>query len=60
VAVLKGKEEEIKSDLKRMDEEIRVLKERLSSQKLTLNQEALSQMQLEIDQKEASRQKFEQ
>jgi Skp family chaperone for outer membrane proteins len=60
VSVLQEKEEGIKSDLKKMDEELKVLKDRLAGQKLTLNQEALSQLQLEIDKKEAARQRFEQ
>jgi len=60
VAILQEREEQMKAALKKMDEEIKSLRERLSSQKLTLNAEAQSQLQLEIDQKEAARQKYEQ
>ncbi|MBC7361142.1 MAG: OmpH family outer membrane protein [Candidatus Aminicenantes bacterium] len=60
VAILQEKEDQIKAEIKKMDEEIKTLKDKLASQKLTLNQDALTQLQLEIDKKEAARQKYEQ
>jgi Skp family chaperone for outer membrane proteins len=60
VAILQEKEDQNKAELKKMDEELKTLKDRLASQKLTLNQEALTQLQLEIDKKEADKQKLEQ
>ncbi|MGB9836462.1 MAG: OmpH family outer membrane protein [Candidatus Saccharicenans sp.] len=60
VSILQEKEQEIKDKIKKQTEEIQKLKDKLASQKLTLTQEALSQLQLEIDQKEAARQKYEQ
>lgn len=60
VAILQEREEQMKSQLKKLDEEIKKLKDRLASQRLTLSTEAQSQLQLEIDQKEAARLKYEQ
>ncbi len=60
VSILQEKEQEIKEEIKRRNEEIQKLKDRLASQKLTLTAEALNQIKLEIDQKEAARQKYEQ
>ncbi|MGQ9800965.1 MAG: OmpH family outer membrane protein [Candidatus Saccharicenans sp.] len=60
VAILKEKEDQLKAELKKMDEELRNLKDRLAAQKLTLSPEAQSQLQREIDRKEAERQKYEQ
>ena len=60
VAILKEREDQLKAELKKMDEELRNLKDRLAAQKLTLTPEAQSQLQLEIDRKEAERQKYEQ
>lgn len=60
VSILQEKEQEIKDEIKRRNEEIQKLKDRLVSQKLTLTAEALNQIKLEIDQKEAARQKYEQ
>lgn len=60
VAILQEKEDQLKAELKKMDEEIRNLKQKLAGQALTLNQEARNQLQQEIDRKEADRQKYEQ
>lgn len=60
VAILQEREELLKAELKKMDEEIRTLKQKLSSQVLTLNPEARAELQKEIDRKEADRQKYEQ
>jgi outer membrane protein len=60
VSILQEKEQTIKEEIKKRNEEIQKLKDRLASQKLTLSPEAISQLQLEIDQKEAARQKYEQ
>ncbi|MGB9894207.1 MAG: OmpH family outer membrane protein [Candidatus Saccharicenans sp.] len=60
VAILQEREDQMKAELKKMDEELRRLKEKLASQKLTLSTEAQSQLQLEIAEKEAARQKYEQ
>ncbi|MCR4396446.1 MAG: OmpH family outer membrane protein [Candidatus Saccharicenans sp.] len=60
VAILKEREDQLKADLKQMDEELRKLRDKLASQKLTLSSEAQSQLQQEIDRKQAERQKYEQ
>lgn len=60
VAILKEREEQLKAELKKLEVELRNLKDRLAAQKLTLTPEAQSQLQREIDQKEAERQKYEQ
>jgi Skp family chaperone for outer membrane proteins len=60
VVILQEREEQMKNQLKKLDEEIKKLKERLASQRLTLTAEAQSQVQMEIDQKEAARLKYEQ
>lgn len=60
VAILQEKEELLKTELKKMDEEIKNLKQKLASQTLTLNPEARAELQKEIDRKEADRQKYEQ
>ena len=60
IALLQDKENEIKASLKQRQEEINSLKDKFDSQKLTLNEEALRQLQLEIDKKEAEKKKYEQ
>ncbi|MDD8020372.1 MAG: OmpH family outer membrane protein [Acidobacteriota bacterium] len=60
VALLQEKEDEIKAAIKEREQEINSLRNKLDSQRLTLNQEALSQLQLEIDIKEAEKNKYEQ
>jgi len=60
VALLQDKENEIKASLKQRQEEINSLKDKFASQRLTLNEEALSQLQLEIDKKETEKKKYEQ
>ncbi len=60
IALLQDKENEIKASLKQRQEEINSLKDKFASQKLTLNEEALRQLQLEIDKKEAEKKKYEQ
>jgi len=60
VAQLQEKEDEIKAGIKQREEEINGLKLKLDSQKLTLKEEALSQLQVEIDKKEADKRKYEQ
>ncbi|MGB4705468.1 MAG: OmpH family outer membrane protein [Candidatus Saccharicenans sp.] len=60
VAVLQEREEQIKSELKRRDEEIKNLRQKLASQELTLSPEARKKLQQEIDRKEAERLKYEQ
>ncbi len=60
VAILQEREEQMKSQLKKLDDEIKKLKDRLTNQRLTLSPEAQSQLQREIDQKEAARLKYEQ
>lgn len=60
VAQLQEKEDEIKAGIKQREEEINDLKLKLDSQKLTLKEEALSQLQIEIDKKEADKRKYEQ
>ena len=60
VALLQDKENEIKASLKQKQEEINSLKDKFASQRLTLNEEALSQLQLEIDKKETEKKKYEQ
>ncbi|MCX8160039.1 MAG: OmpH family outer membrane protein [Candidatus Saccharicenans sp.] len=60
VAILQEKEELLKAELKKMDDEINALKQKLASQTLTLTPEARTKLQQEIDRKEADRQKYEQ
>lgn len=60
VAILQEREELLRAELKKMDEEIRTLKQKLASQSLTLDPEARTRQQQEIDRKEADRQKYEQ
>jgi Skp family chaperone for outer membrane proteins len=60
ITLLQDKENEIKAGLKQKQEEINSLQEKLASQRLTLNEEALKQLQLEIDKKEAEKRKYEQ
>ncbi|HEK85759.1 MAG TPA: OmpH family outer membrane protein [Candidatus Aminicenantes bacterium] len=60
VAILKEKEDQIKAEIKNREDELKALKDKLTEQKLTLSQEALTQLQLQIDKKEADRQKYEQ
>jgi len=60
IALLQDKENEIKASLKQRQEEINSLKDKFASQRLTLNEEALRQLQLEIDKKEAEKKKYEQ
>ncbi|MBC7363520.1 MAG: OmpH family outer membrane protein, partial [Candidatus Aminicenantes bacterium] len=60
VSILQEKEQAIKEEIKKRNEEIKKLKDRLANQKLTLSPEAINQLQLEIDQKEAARHKYEQ
>ena len=60
IALLQDKENEIKASLKQRQEEINSLKDKFASQKLTLNEEALRQLQLEIDKKETEKKKYEQ
>lgn len=60
VAILQEREEALKAELKKMDEEIKALKQKLAGQTLTLNPEARAKLQQEIDRKEADRQKYEQ
>lgn len=60
VAILQEREEALKAELKKMDEELRALKQKLAGQTLTLNPEARARLQQEIDRKEADRQKYEQ
>ncbi|MCI4445437.1 MAG: OmpH family outer membrane protein [Candidatus Aminicenantes bacterium] len=60
VAILQEKEDQIKAELKKRNEEIQTLKDKLTGQKLTLSQEALNQLQQEIDRQEAARKKYEQ
>ena len=60
VALLQDKENEIKASLKQKQEEINSLKDKFASQRLTLNEEALSQLQLAIDKKETEKKKYEQ
>ncbi len=60
VAILQEREELLKAELKKMDEAIKALKQKLDSQSLTLNPEARKELQQEIDRKEADRQKYEQ
>jgi len=60
ITLLQDKENEIKAGLKQKQEEINSLQDKLASQRLTLNEEALKQLQLEIDKKEAEKRKYEQ
>ena len=60
IALLQDKENEIKASLKQRQEEINSLKDKFASQRLTLNEEALRQLQLEIDKKETEKKKYEQ
>jgi Skp family chaperone for outer membrane proteins len=60
VAQLQEKEDEIKAGIKQREEEINGLKLKLDSQKLPLTEEALGQLQVEIDKKEADKRKYEQ
>ncbi|HPB58817.1 MAG TPA: OmpH family outer membrane protein [Candidatus Saccharicenans sp.] len=60
ITLLQDKENEIKAGLKQKQEEINSLQDKLASQRLTLKEEALKQLQLEIDKKEAEKRKYEQ
>ncbi|HOP60876.1 MAG TPA: OmpH family outer membrane protein [Candidatus Saccharicenans sp.] len=60
IALLQDKENEIKASLKQRQEEINSLQDKFASQRLTLNEEALRQLKLEIDKKEAENKKYEQ
>ena len=60
IVLLQDKENEIKASLKQRQEEINSLQDKFASQRLTLNEEALRQLKLEIDKKEAENKKYEQ
>lgn len=60
ITLLQDKENEIKAGLKQKQEEINSLQDKLASQRLTLKEEALKQLQLEIDKKEVEKRKYEQ
>lgn len=60
VTILQEREEQFRNELKKMDEEIKSLRQKMTSQALTLSSEARSQLQRDLDRKEADRQKYEQ
>ncbi len=58
MAQLQSKDSKAQADVAKMDEDIRVLETRLNTQRLTLTQESMIQMQADLERKRTERQRF--
>ena len=58
IAQLQSKDSKAQADIAKMDEDIRVLETRLNTQRLTLTQESLIQMQSDLERKRTERTRF--
>ena len=58
MAQLQSKDSKAQADIAKMDEDIRVLETRLNTQRLTLTQESMMQMQADLDRKRTDRTRF--
>ncbi len=58
MAQLQSKDSKASSDIATMDEDIRVLETRLNTQRLTLTQESMIQMQTDLERKRTDRVRF--
>ena len=58
MAQLQSKDSKAQADIAKMDEDIRILETRLNTQRLTLTQESMIQMQADLDRKRTERVRF--
>ena len=58
MAQLQSKDSKAQADVAKMDEDIRTLETKLNTQRLTLTQEALMNMQADLDRKRTDRKRF--
>ncbi len=58
MAQLQSKDSKAQADVAKLDEDIRVLETRLNTQRLTLTQESLMQMQTDLERKRTERTRF--
>ena len=58
MAQLQSKDSKAQADVAKLDEDIRVLETRLNTQRLTLTQEAMIQMQADLERKRTERTRF--
>ena len=58
MAQLQSKDSKAQADVAKLDEDIRVLETRLNTQRLTLTQESMIQMQADLDRKRTERTRF--
>ncbi len=58
MAQLQSKDSKAQADIAKMDEDIRVLETRLNTQRLTLTQESMIQMQADLERKRTERVRF--
>ncbi|MCJ7581488.1 MAG: OmpH family outer membrane protein [Candidatus Aminicenantes bacterium] len=58
MAQLQSKDSKAQADVAKMDEDIRVLETRLNTQRLTLTQESMIQMQADLERKRTERTRF--
>lgn len=58
MAQLQSKDSKAQADIAKMDEDIRVLETRLNTQRLTLTQESMIQMQADLERKRTERTRF--
>lgn len=58
MAQLQSKDSKAQADISKMDEDIRILETRLNTQRLTLTQESLIQMQADLERKRTERVRF--
>ncbi len=58
MAQLQSKDSKAQADIAKMDEDIRILETRLNTQRLTLTQESMIQMQADLERKRTDRVRF--
>ncbi len=58
MAQLQSKDSKAQADISKMDEDIRILETRLNTQRLTLTQEAMMNMQADLERKRTDRKRF--
>ncbi len=58
MAQLQSKDSKAQADIAKMDEDIRILETRLNTQRLTLTQESMIQMQADLERKRTERVRF--
>ncbi len=58
MAQLQSKDSKAQADIAKLDEDIRLLETRLNTQRLTLTQESMIQMQADLDRKRTERTRF--